>query len=208
MPPLSFGRHNHPSERVSTERIILSMQTANLHPHVTVTGRHLAITAAIHDYAERKVERPAPRLPEDHRSARHPGGRKIPAPGGDRARVRQSHHHRGQRGEQRPLRLDGPGHLQNRAADAQVQDPPAAFAPAARAGVHPLPRRTGVRPRGVRRARRRRPSPPRATRKSSPLRPRTNRTSCRRRKYPVKPMYVDEAVLQMEMSAQASSSCS
>ena len=32
------------------------MQTANLHPHVTVTGRHLAITAAIHDYAEKKVE--------------------------------------------------------------------------------------------------------------------------------------------------------
>ncbi len=32
------------------------MQTANLHPHVTVTGRHLPITAAIHDYAERKIE--------------------------------------------------------------------------------------------------------------------------------------------------------
>ena len=32
------------------------MQTANLHPHVTVTGRHLPITAAIHDYAEKKIE--------------------------------------------------------------------------------------------------------------------------------------------------------
>ena len=32
------------------------MQTANLHPHVTVTGRHLPITAAIRDYAEKKIE--------------------------------------------------------------------------------------------------------------------------------------------------------
>ena len=32
------------------------MQTANVHPHVTVTGRHLAITAAINDYAEKKIE--------------------------------------------------------------------------------------------------------------------------------------------------------
>ena len=32
------------------------MQIANAHPHVNVTGRHLAITAAIHDYAQKKVE--------------------------------------------------------------------------------------------------------------------------------------------------------
>lgn len=32
------------------------MQTANSQPHVTVTGRHLAITAAINDYAEKKIE--------------------------------------------------------------------------------------------------------------------------------------------------------
>ena len=32
------------------------MQTANQQPHVTVTGRHLAITAAINDYAEKKIE--------------------------------------------------------------------------------------------------------------------------------------------------------
>ena len=32
------------------------MQIANVHPHVTVTGRHLAITAAINDYAQKKVE--------------------------------------------------------------------------------------------------------------------------------------------------------
>ena len=32
------------------------MQTANQQPHVTITGRHLAITAAINDYAEKKVE--------------------------------------------------------------------------------------------------------------------------------------------------------
>ena len=32
------------------------MQTANVHPPVTVTGRHLAITAAINDYAQKKVE--------------------------------------------------------------------------------------------------------------------------------------------------------
>ncbi len=32
------------------------MQVANVHPHVTVTGRHLAITAAINDYAEKKIE--------------------------------------------------------------------------------------------------------------------------------------------------------
>ena len=32
------------------------MQIANVHPHVNVTGRHLAITAAINDYAQKKVE--------------------------------------------------------------------------------------------------------------------------------------------------------
>ena len=32
------------------------MQVANTNPHVTVTGRHLAITAAINDYAEKKIE--------------------------------------------------------------------------------------------------------------------------------------------------------
>ncbi len=32
------------------------MQTAPHQPHVTVTGRHLAITAAINDYAEKKIE--------------------------------------------------------------------------------------------------------------------------------------------------------
>ena len=32
------------------------MQIANAHPTVTVTGRHLAITAAINDYAQKKVE--------------------------------------------------------------------------------------------------------------------------------------------------------
>ena len=32
------------------------MQVANSNPHVTVTGRHLAITAAINDYAEKKIE--------------------------------------------------------------------------------------------------------------------------------------------------------
>ena len=32
------------------------MQIANTNPHVTVTGRHLAITAAINDYAEKKIE--------------------------------------------------------------------------------------------------------------------------------------------------------
>ena len=32
------------------------MQIANTNPHVTVTGRHLAITASINDYAEKKIE--------------------------------------------------------------------------------------------------------------------------------------------------------
>ncbi len=32
------------------------MQIANSEPHVTVTGRHLAITAAINDYAQKKIE--------------------------------------------------------------------------------------------------------------------------------------------------------
>ena len=32
------------------------MQTANQQPHVTVTGRHLAITAALNDYAIKKIE--------------------------------------------------------------------------------------------------------------------------------------------------------
>ena len=32
------------------------MQTVNHQPHVTVTGRHLAITAAINDYAVKKIE--------------------------------------------------------------------------------------------------------------------------------------------------------
>ena len=32
------------------------MQTAHAHPPVTVTGRHLAVTAAINDYAQKKVE--------------------------------------------------------------------------------------------------------------------------------------------------------
>ncbi len=32
------------------------MQIANVHPQVNVTGRHLAITAAINDYAQKKVE--------------------------------------------------------------------------------------------------------------------------------------------------------
>ncbi len=32
------------------------MQVANANPHVTVTGRHLAITASINDYAEKKIE--------------------------------------------------------------------------------------------------------------------------------------------------------
>lgn len=32
------------------------MQIANANPNISVTGRHLAITAAINDYAQRKVE--------------------------------------------------------------------------------------------------------------------------------------------------------
>ena len=32
------------------------MQIANVHPQINVTGRHLAITAAINDYAQKKVE--------------------------------------------------------------------------------------------------------------------------------------------------------
>ncbi len=32
------------------------MQTANVHPNVKVTGRHLAITAAISEYCTRKIE--------------------------------------------------------------------------------------------------------------------------------------------------------
>ncbi len=32
------------------------MQIANSNPHVTVTGHHLAITAAINDYAQKKIE--------------------------------------------------------------------------------------------------------------------------------------------------------
>ena len=32
------------------------MQIANSNPHVTVTGRHLAVTAALNDYAQKKIE--------------------------------------------------------------------------------------------------------------------------------------------------------
>ena len=32
------------------------MQVATINPHVTVTGRHMALTAAINDYAEKKIE--------------------------------------------------------------------------------------------------------------------------------------------------------
>ena len=32
------------------------MQIANSNPHVTVTGRHLAITAALNDYAQKKID--------------------------------------------------------------------------------------------------------------------------------------------------------
>jgi putative sigma-54 modulation protein len=32
------------------------MQIANQNPHVTVTGRHLAVTATLNDYAQKKVE--------------------------------------------------------------------------------------------------------------------------------------------------------
>ena len=32
------------------------MQIANSNPHVTVTGRHLAVTAALKDYAQKKIE--------------------------------------------------------------------------------------------------------------------------------------------------------
>jgi putative sigma-54 modulation protein len=32
------------------------MQIANSNPHITVTGRHLAITAAINDYAHKRIE--------------------------------------------------------------------------------------------------------------------------------------------------------
>ena len=32
------------------------MQIANLNPHVTVTGRHLAITAALNDHARKKID--------------------------------------------------------------------------------------------------------------------------------------------------------
>ena len=32
------------------------MQIANQNPHVTVTGRHLAITATLNDYAQKKIE--------------------------------------------------------------------------------------------------------------------------------------------------------
>jgi putative sigma-54 modulation protein len=32
------------------------MQIANQNPHVTVTGRHLAVTATLYDYAQKKIE--------------------------------------------------------------------------------------------------------------------------------------------------------
>ncbi len=45
------------------------MQIANQNPHVTVTGRHLAITATLNDYAQKKIEHlhlDYPRIIEAH----------------------------------------------------------------------------------------------------------------------------------------------
>ncbi len=165
-----------------------------------MTGRHLAITAAINDYAEKKIESLHLDYPEDHRSPCDPGSGQIPTPRGDRARLREPHHHRSQRGELRPVCLDGSGRLQRSPGRcASIKRACCARTGRTRAGIHSLPRRTGVRSRGVRHRRRRNCRHRTRLRRVSGQ----GRTGHRAdRKYPVKPMFIDEAVLQMEMSAR------
>ncbi len=164
-----------------------------------MTGRHLAITAAINDYAEKKIESLHLDYPEDHRSPCDPGSGQIPTPRGDRARLREPHHHRSQRGELRPVCLDGSGRLQ-RSPGRCASIKRACCARTGRSGRNPFATsknrcstpeafdildETAVTAKGY---------------VESPAK--DDRTSCQTEKYPVKPMFIDEAVLQMEMSAR------
>ncbi len=174
------------------------MQTANLHPHVTVTGRHLAITAAIHDYAEKKIEGlhlDYPKIIEAHvilevEKYRHraeivlvcanhitiEASEESPDLYASMDQVISKIARQMRKYKTRLLRSHRPrGQESIRYLDEQVFDPEAfevfdEEAITAKGYVEP-------------------------TAKAEPEIVQTE-------KYPVKPMYVDEAVLQMEMSAK------
>ncbi len=174
------------------------MQTANLHPHVTVTGRHLAITAAIHEYAEKKVESlhlDYPKIIEAHvilevDKYRHraeivlvcanhitiEASEESPDLYASMDQVISKIARQMRKYKTRLLRTHRPrGQESIRYLDEQVFDPEAfdvldEAAITARGYVETVPEEEPA--------------------------------VVQNEKYPVKPMYVDEAVLQMEMSAK------
>ena len=176
------------------------MQTANVHPHVTVTGRHLAITSAIHDYAEKKIEGlhlDYPKIIEAHvilevEKYRHRAeivlvcANHITLEASEESSdlyasmdqtiakiARQMRKYK-----TRLLRSHRPrGQESIRYLEEQVFDPEAF-------GVFD---ETSVTAKGYTEASDREPDEPEIIQTEQ---------------YPVKPMYVDEAVLQMEMSAR------
>ena len=96
------------------------MQTANVHPAVKVTGRHLVITDAINEYATRKIEGlhlDYPKIIEAHVIL---GVEKYRHWAEVDPHLLESHHDRSLRRNRRSLRRDRRGHGQNRASDAEV----------------------------------------------------------------------------------------
>ena len=176
------------------------MQTANLHPHVTVTGRHLAITAAIHDYAEKKIEGlhlDYPKIIEAHvilevEKYRHRA--EIVLVCSNHITIEASEEsadlyasmdqtiakiaRQMRKYKTRLLRTHRPrGQESIRYLDEQVFDPEA----------FEVFDETAVTAKGYTEAPEKTPDEPEIVQTE---------------KYPVKPMYVDEAVLQMEMSSK------
>ena len=96
------------------------MQTANAHPNVKVTGRHLAITDAINDYATRKIEGlhlDYPKIIEAHvilgvEKYRHWAEVVLICSNHITIEAREE--------TRRSLRRDRRGHGQDRAPDAQI----------------------------------------------------------------------------------------
>jgi putative sigma-54 modulation protein len=161
------------------------MQTANANPHVKVTGRHLAITPAINDYATRKIEGlhlDYPKIIEAHvlvgveKKYRHWAEIVLVCSNHITIEAREEN--------RRPLRRDRCRDGQDRAPDAQVQD--------ASSQASIVRARRGAPSRGSRFLH---PEPIEEEEHHEHAVVRTER-------YPVKPMFVDEAVLQLEMSTR------
>ncbi len=186
--------NHHPTERART-RPPCKSPTSN--PHVTVTGRHLAITAAINDYAQKKIESlhlDYPKIIEAHvilevDKYRHRAEVVLVCANhitieaseestdlyasmdqviGKVARQMRKYKTRLLQAQHRPHRNETVRYLEEQVYDAQSFDD--------------LDEKT-ITARGYHEA---------------PPEPEVIQTE----KYPVKPMFVDEAVLQMDMSAR------